>query len=290
MPVWLPRPDWLLDATASALAQEQCTVELVVVDDGCDPPVEQLLAEIKDPRLRLVRIEHGGVSSARNAGLAVARGAYLRFLDCDDVLEPQSTARLLSLAAGAQDVIAYGATVSCDEELRPRSTIRCTLVGDVLDDCLLGRFTVRFPSMLFPRAVVERVGDFDVALTMCEDGDYVLRALEHARVRGEERVATYYRRHESSATGDIAAGERGLQDMIRLYFDRHPEQRGTSLERRARASVALASAAAWGSRGNNGEYAKRLVKALMLDPAAAGRELARRLRSIAPARTPRLNA
>ncbi len=286
MPVWRPRHDWLLGATASALAQEQCSVELVVVDDGCEPPVEQLLAEIKDDRLRVVRIEHGGVSRARNAGLAVARGAYLRFLDCDDVLEPRSTARLVSLAAGAQDVIAYGATVSCDEELRPRSTITCRLAGDALADCLLGRFTVRFPSMLFPRAVVERIGEFDLALKNCQDGDYVLRALEHAHVRGEGRVATYYRRHLGSATADIVAGERGLQLMINRYFERHPEQRGTRLERRARASILLASAAAWGSRGRHREYARRLGHALMLDPAAAAGELRRRFRSAAGRQRP----
>jgi glycosyltransferase involved in cell wall biosynthesis len=281
MPVWRPRRDWLVEATASALTQEQCSIELIVVDDGCEPPVEQLLTEIEDERLRVVRIEHGGVSRARNAGLAVARGAYVRFLDCDDVLEPRSTARLLSLAAGAPDVIAYGATVGCDEELRPRSTISCTLAGDALADCLLGRFTVRFPSMLFPRAVVERVGEFDVGLQNCQDGDYVLRALEHAHVRGEDRIATYYRRHGRSATADIAAGERGLQQMITRYFERHPEQRGTRLERRARAYVVLASAAGWGSQGRHREYAKRLARAFMLDPAAAARELRGRVRSTA---------
>jgi glycosyltransferase involved in cell wall biosynthesis len=280
MPVWRPRSDWLIEAIASALAQEECDVELIVVDDGCEPPVEELIAELEDDRLRVVRIEHGGVSRARNAGLAVARGAYLRFLDCDDVLEPGSTAHLLSLAAGAPDVLAYGATVSCDEELRPRSTITCGLAGDALVECLLGRFTVRFPSLLFPRAVIERIGDFDPAFEMCEDGDFVLRALEHAQVRGDDRVATYYRRHEGSATGDIVAGERGLQQMIAQYFERHPEQRGTSLERRARASVVLASAAAWASRGKHREYAKRLVTALVLDPAAVGGELRRRFRSV----------
>jgi glycosyltransferase involved in cell wall biosynthesis len=279
MPVWRPRHDWLLQATASALTQEQCSVELIVVDDGCDPPVEELLAEIEDERLRVVRIEHGGVSRARNAGLAAARGAYLRFLDCDDVLEPRSTARLLSLAAGAQDVIAYGATMTCDEQLRPRSTISCTLAGDALVDCLLGRFTVRFPSMLFPRAVVDRIGEFDLALKNCQDGDYVLRALEYAHVRGEDRTATYYRRHGRSATADIAAGERGLQQMIARYFERHPDQRGTRLERRARAYVVLASAAGWGSQGRHRQYWMRLARALMLDPAAVARELRGRFQS-----------
>ena len=69
--------------------------------------------------------------------------------------------------------------------------------------------------------------------------------------------------------------------MISQYFVRHPEQRGTHLERRARASAVLASAAAWASHGDHREYAKRFAKALVLDPRAAYGELRRRVRSVA---------
>ena len=64
----------------------------------------------------MIRVAPGGVSHARNAGVAAAGGDYIRFIDSDDVLEPGSCARLLALAgAGGQPAIAYGATLNCDE-------------------------------------------------------------------------------------------------------------------------------------------------------------------------------
>jgi glycosyltransferase involved in cell wall biosynthesis len=73
MAAWNPRPDWLLEAVRSALAQRDVELELVVVDDGSDTPLSDVLSGIEDPRLQIVRVDHGGASSARNAGVAAAR-------------------------------------------------------------------------------------------------------------------------------------------------------------------------------------------------------------------------
>lgn len=142
MAAWRPRREWLLAAVGSALAQTGCRLELIVVDDGSPEPVAELLAEIEDERLRVVAVEHGGESRARNAGIEVARGDWLRFVDADDELEPGSTARLLKLAAGER-VIAYGATAVCDEDLRSAWTMRSRRSGWIAHDCLLGRWPAR---------------------------------------------------------------------------------------------------------------------------------------------------
>ena len=60
MPVWRPRPDWLHQAVANALDEHACAIELIVVDDACEQPVAELLADIEDPRLRVLRIAHAG--------------------------------------------------------------------------------------------------------------------------------------------------------------------------------------------------------------------------------------
>jgi glycosyltransferase involved in cell wall biosynthesis len=246
MPAWQPRPDWLRAAVESALAQSGCTIELIVVDDGCDPPVEGF----DDARLKLVRTEHGGTSHARNAGLAKARGRWIRFVDADDVFPPESTAHLLELAAG-EDVIAYGATELCDELMSPVSKMVSELEGFVAVECLLNRFEVTLPALLFPRAVVEAVGPWDTGIAVCQDWDYVLRALEHAPVRGDARTAAFYRRHGDSAAAGAAnersllLGEQGMRLVVDRYFERHPEQRGTDLERKARAKIELIMAASY---------------------------------------------
>lgn len=277
VPVWQPRLDWLRPAVESALGQAEVEVEVLVVDDGCATPVRDLLG-IADARLHVIRVAHGGVARARNAGLAAARGRYVRFLDADDVLERGSTARLLRLCGEDEQVVAYGATVMCDEELRPRRTVVSTLQGRILREALLGRFEVWIISMLFPRAVVDATGPFDTSFDHAADGDFVLRALEHADVRGEERVASFYRRHRGSATGDVAAGEAGLQLMLDRYFERHETERGTRLERQARAWVYLAAARGYRAHGQRRRALDRALRALRRDPGRVLPHLARGLR------------
>jgi glycosyltransferase involved in cell wall biosynthesis len=275
LPVWNPRAEWLLPAVRSVLGQEGCELELVVVDDGSDVPVADLLHELADDRLRVVRIEHGGVSRARNEALAAAGGDYVRFVDADDVVAPGSTAHLLALAGGSPDVIPYGATTFCDESLRPVWTMRCRVEGDAVEACLLGRFTVRIVSMLFPRRVVEAAGLFDEEFRVSSDWDYVLRALEAAPVRGTEPTATYYRKHGASVTGDLAGGEAAALLAVDRYFDRHPERRGTRLERRARAGLDAMAARTLVSRRRFGHGARIAWRAAAADPTALADELRR---------------
>jgi glycosyltransferase involved in cell wall biosynthesis len=79
------RPELLRRAVGSALAQTARQVEVVVVDDASDPPVD--LPE--DPLLRVVRhpSQRGG-AAGRNTGLQAARGRWVAYLDDDDELLP----------------------------------------------------------------------------------------------------------------------------------------------------------------------------------------------------------
>jgi glycosyltransferase involved in cell wall biosynthesis len=79
------RRDLLLRAVRSALAQTYLELEVIVVIDGPDATSETALAEIKDPRLRVVALgESVGGSDARNTGVQQASGDWIAFLDDDD--------------------------------------------------------------------------------------------------------------------------------------------------------------------------------------------------------------
>lgn len=277
MPVWRPRPDWLLDAVGSVLAQDRADLELIVIDDGSPEPVADVLAAVADPRLRVVRVPHEGVSAARNAGVEAVRGDHVRFVDADDVCEPGSTAHLLSLVYDREDVIAYGATVQCDSELRPVWTMTCDLHGDVRESCLLGRLTVRIPSMLFPTAVLRAAGPWDPAFQVSGDWDLVLRTLDLATVVGDHRPALRYRRHPASTTSDKAAGEWGARRVVMKYFERHPEQLGTPLERRTEAMLRAMAARVALTHGEPRRGLALAAQSLATDPRALGGELRRSL-------------
>ncbi len=272
---WRPRPDWLREAVASALAQRDCQLEVVVVDDGSPTPVADFLVDMEDARLRVLRVEHEGLASARNAGVRAARGEFLRFADADDVFESGSTARLLSLA-GEAETISYGATLVCDTALRPLAVKSSRLEGWVAEQCLLYRFDVKHMSMLFPRSVVERVGVWDTTLRQCQDWDYVLRALEMAPVRGEQRIETYYRRHESSASANVEGALLYESLVVKRYFERHPELAGTSLEREAQAKLLMVRAKASPALGKGRcDWLGLVARAFWFHPRRAAEELGR---------------
>lgn len=237
-----PEPSWLRQAVASALGQRRCTVELIVVDDGSPEPVVQSLNRLADPRLHVVRVDHGGVSRARNVGTNVSSGAYLRFLDADDVFPANSTARLLELAKQGDGAIACGATRWCAEDLSPRFDWRAATGRDTLRRYLLLRATPMLPSVLFPRRVVDAAGPWCEGLSVSEDWEFLLRALEHADVAETPRPVTYYRQHSGSASRDPAESWRGTLVGVERYFERHPALERTRLRRQVDAMLDLLAA------------------------------------------------
>lgn len=278
MPVWQTPQDWLLEAVRSCLNEDDLLLELIVVDDGCVQPVKQLLDSVKDSRVRVCRVEHGGPYAARNAGIAVAKGEWIRFVDSDDIVTSGSTTRLVNAAAGER-VVTYGATLVCDDQLQPQRLITSSLEGAVDVACVLGRFDVRVVSMLFPRNVVEGAGPWDPSFRVSGDWDFVLRALETAPVRPVDVLATSYRRHSSSVTrtADVAEGEHARERIVDGYFQRHPQLRRPRLARDARVSLLIDSAGAYVHHGAYRPAAKRLARAARLRPVAAAAAAARLL-------------
>ncbi|HEX6586278.1 MAG TPA: glycosyltransferase [Solirubrobacterales bacterium] len=281
MPAWRPREGWLEQAVRSALAQTGCAIELLLIDDGSPVPVADLLQGLDDPRLRVIRIGHGGVAHARNAGIAEARGDYLRFIDADDAIAPASTSLLLGLCEGRGDLVAYGATLFCDEDLQPLWKMTSEVEGDGVAACLMGRFQTRITAFLFPRRVIELTGAFDQDFEVSADWDFILRALEHAQVRGTGSVASLYRRHPGGTTANPAAGAKAAERVAARYFERHPEQRGTALERKARARTLAHAGRIYATHRQPGKAISRLVRAMRLDPGAAWIEVSQGLPRLA---------
>ncbi len=86
----------IVEAVESVLAQTVENLELIVADDVSDIPVAEVLADVRDPRLRIVRRRrNGGTAKGRNSALAVARGEAICQLDADDLWEPAFLERML---------------------------------------------------------------------------------------------------------------------------------------------------------------------------------------------------
>ena len=81
------------------VAQTESTIEVVVVDDGSTDATDRIVRAraLTDPRIRHLRQDNRGVSAARNAGIAAARGGCLMFVDADDLVAPDFVETLLRL-------------------------------------------------------------------------------------------------------------------------------------------------------------------------------------------------
>ncbi len=90
VPVYNVR-DYLRKNIESILAQTFTDYELILVNDGSKDDSLSILREYeqKDPRITVIDKPNGGLSDARNAGMAIASGKYIQFIDSDDFVEPQ---------------------------------------------------------------------------------------------------------------------------------------------------------------------------------------------------------
>ena len=84
----------------SILAQTYRNLEIILVDDGTKDHSDRICDEYaaRDPRVKVIHKENGGLSSARNAGIDIAGGEYLAFVDSDDWIEPETYAHMLKAA------------------------------------------------------------------------------------------------------------------------------------------------------------------------------------------------
>ena len=180
------------EAMDSVLAQTDGRFELLVVDDGSDDDTAATVHRRRDSRVSYVRIAHQGVSAARNAGIALATGRYVSFLDSDDLWKPDKLAAELAFFERHPDV---GAVFSDLEKwdgatfvpsfMRVTEVFSKWLIGlagntlllspKVMRWCLLQEVPVKIPSLTVRRDVLLGAGGFDATWTSSEDWELLLR-------------------------------------------------------------------------------------------------------------------
>ncbi len=119
----------------SLLAQTFADFELILVDDGSPDNCPALCdaAAQRDDRVRVLHKPNGGVSTARNAGLDMARGKWTAFVDSDDSVQPDYLEKMYTaaLAAGADIALCGGQCV--DEEGRVIGPGEPRITDEVMD-------------------------------------------------------------------------------------------------------------------------------------------------------------
>ena len=112
-----------LDKTITNILEQTFTdFELLLIDDGSKDRSGDICDNWskKDSRVKVIHQENTGVGGARNAGLEVAQGEYIGFVDNDDLIHPQMYEILLGIAEkeNADIVMSFAALVNENEEVR----------------------------------------------------------------------------------------------------------------------------------------------------------------------------
>ena len=201
-------------------------LEIILVNDGSTDGSGQLCAAAArvDGRIRFLDRPNGGVSAARNAALAAAKGDYLQFSDSDDLLTPDATETLVRAAqvTGADLVISHFFRVDGEKQAQR---------GHIKGERLLTRQEfaqemVKAPAnyyygalwnKLYRRSIVEKQGlRFEEGVSWSEDFLFNLEYLRHVRLVAAVPKPLYY---YHKRPGSLITSQATLRKVIRMKRD-----------------------------------------------------------------------
>lgn len=218
-------------AIDSALAQTHPIGEIIVIDDGSTDGTGDALRARYGERIRYHWQANAGVSSARNAGMAIARGRYFALLDSDDEWRAEKTARQVAWLDTHPDFgMVLCDVVRVDVDRKPYDVFHRREVlpedGWVLHRLLLNPSLVPASAMM-RREVFETCGGFDMSLRTAEDLDFHLRVARRWQIGViETELVEAMRGHQDGLSGEattyddyVKVVERAIADSKGLVAD-----------------------------------------------------------------------
>ncbi len=166
---------YVWEAIRSALVQTYPNIEVIVIDDGSTDGSLEVIRFFED-RIRWKTGPKYGGSSARNLGLAMARGELIQFLDADDLLFPEKLEKMVPLAVehgpGVTDICDWE-RIFISAEAKPQAMHLNYNGEDPVLFCLRNQLPT--PSPLHWKSDLDKVKGFDETLPCSQERDLHLR-------------------------------------------------------------------------------------------------------------------
>ncbi|TWE09699.1 glycosyltransferase involved in cell wall biosynthesis [Pseudomonas sp. AG1028] len=226
MPVY-NRERYVREAIDSVLTQDDGDFELIVVDDGSTDRSVEVIRTIHDPRIRLLHNKHGGGASARNRGLAEARGQFVVWIDSDDRQAKRALSEIRrGIMANPDCDVFYGDLEIFDDLRGQRQALRTNYPdyqGQSLLPLLIQGNCLPNPGTAVRRSLYETYGGYDLAFTRCHDYQIWTRLADTAGFKKVDAIVCHWRQHDESLS---SAKTKAFEGKVILdAFARYPVNR-----------------------------------------------------------------
>ena len=203
-----------------ALRQRDVDLEVVIVDDGSSDETVERLAELGDLRVRPMRHQVSRhVAAARNAGIAVARGKWIAFLDDDDLWAPDKLRAQLESAASRKADFAWCSGLVVDAGCSVLEAWPAQDPDKILGLLLRGNWMPAGASNVIARAeLIRELGGFDEEFRHFADWDLWIRLAAAGRGAACPEALVAYVRHPRNM---ILTDPRGVVSEIHALAAKH---------------------------------------------------------------------
>ncbi|MCC6349898.1 MAG: glycosyltransferase family 2 protein [Candidatus Eisenbacteria bacterium] len=213
-------PD-VLEAVDSVLAQDLPVDEVVVVNDRSSDGTGEAVGARFGDRVRVLAGAYGSAAAARNAGWRAARGAWIAFLDADDLWTPDKNRVSLGLLAAAPhaDWCFSDGTVRAldgrefDSLLERWVDLQDPYCGRPVAELIEVNFILT-SSVLARRSALEALGGFDESLSHAEDVDLWIRLSRGGWAVGTHRPLVRYRARETGLSAQADKRNAGAATLF----------------------------------------------------------------------------
>ncbi|MFH1111386.1 MAG: GNAT family N-acetyltransferase [Planctomycetota bacterium] len=217
-------------AAESILAQTHKNLELVVVDDGSTDATPEILSQIDDPRLRVIRQENRGQPAGLNAGLLAARGELITFMDGDDLCDPRRIQEQVEFVRAHPELHGAGCwelliDARGNEVGREETPCQPEVIAS---EYTHGRNGLNGMSTMAWAEVFRQVGGFREELYMANDVDMWMRATERFKFGCIPKHLYHYRMHANSSN---VARRKAIQFYRSLVMELREERFRTGSDR-----------------------------------------------------------
>lgn len=215
---------YICEALDSVLDQTYSDYEIIVIDDGSTDTTRAMIAN-RYPSVRYYYVQNNGVSSARNAGISMAQGELIAFLDADDKwlaekLEKQA-AMFVDETVGLVFTENYFFNEQGISEFTANKKDRL-MHGNIVRNIFLNSYVVT-STVMVRKSVFDQVGMFEEELSVAEDDNMWMRiGMKYGIALLDERLVQY-RMTVGSLSSDFNALVIGANKQLELLRSRYTD-------------------------------------------------------------------